>query len=91
MRQFDAAIPVRHILLMDRIDALKMLLQGLDHCLGEHRDPVLVPFPFADDDLSPLEIQILDSQSERLEQSQTAAVEQHPDEPLVAAEVRHDP
>lgn len=61
-----------------------MMLRGMNHRPGQYRHPVLVSFAFVDGDLAPLEIQILQPQPERLEESQSTAIEQRRDQPLVA-------
>ncbi len=62
----------------------------MDDCPRHRRNAVLVSFSLANGDLTALEVQILDSQAECFEQSQPAPVEQHRDQPLVAAQMRHD-
>jgi len=91
VRQFDAAVAVGQVLLVNRLRPSEMFLQRLNHCPGHCRAPVFVPLAFADGDLAALEVQVLDSQAKGFEQPQAAAVQEHGDEPLVAGQMRHHP
>jgi len=74
--QLDTAISVSHIPLVNGLNPPQMILQGVYDCAGHCRHPVLVPFLLTNGDFAAFEIQVLDTQSERLEESQSAAVEQ---------------
>jgi hypothetical protein len=89
VRQLNAAIPVE-VFLVNGLDAPQMLLEGPNDRLRHHRDPVLVPLPLANGNLAAFKVQVLDPQTQCFHQPQAASVEQHGDQPLVAAEVGHD-
>ncbi len=57
--------------------------------IGATEQPVSRTADAANGNLAALDIQVLDAQSERLEQSQSAAVEQHRDQLFVASQMRH--
>ena len=88
MRQFDAAVAVGQVLLVNRLHPPEMFLQGVSHGPRHRRDPVFVALRLADGDFPRLEVQILYPQAERLQEPQAAAVQQHRDQPLVAGQVR---
>ena len=77
--------------LVNRLHPSEMFLQRWNHWPGHCRDPVFVALPLADGDLAAFEVQILDPQAKGFEQPQAATVQQHGDEPLVAAQVCQDP
>lgn len=60
---------------MDRLNLLKVTLEWLDHDTRQHGHPIFVPLAFTDRKFAFLEIEILDSQSEGLQQPQAAAIE----------------
>jgi len=91
MRQFHAAVTVRQVLLVNLLDAPKVLLQGADHRPRHRRDTVFVSLPFADGDLAALEVQVFDPQAEGLQKPESSPVQQHPDQPFVAVQVRQEP
>lgn len=68
VRQLDAAISVRHVLPVNRLDSVKVFLQGSNHSLRQHGHPVFIPLAFADRDLAALEVEIFDPQPQRFQQ-----------------------
>jgi len=54
---------VWQVLLVNRLDAAEMLLQGTNHGLRQHRHAVLAPLALANGDFPALEVQILHPQN----------------------------
>lgn len=66
-------------------DPSQLPLQRKDEVLGQHRHPVLAALALADDDLTPLELDILDAQPQAFEQAHAGAVQQGRDQPRGAS------
>jgi len=68
-------------------DALEVCSQRRRKIVGQNRDPILRALAVPDDDLRIAEVDVLDAQAKRFEQSQPAAIHQAGQERVLAVEV----
>ena len=66
---------------MNSTHPLDLSMQRLLETVRKHGAAVLRPFPFANDEESRREVDVLDPQSQRLQKTQTSSVENRGDEP----------
>lgn len=64
-----------------------MVKKSGDECRRQHRHAALAPLALSDRDLLPLEVEILDTQFQALEQAHAAAIEQGGDQSRCAVQV----
>ncbi len=68
----------------------QVALQPLPDRQGEHREPVLLSLAPPQDDLVPVEVEVLHAQLKAVLDSEPRAVEKHDDDPHRARQVFHD-
>jgi hypothetical protein len=80
-----AQAEIGFVLLADRDE---VVAQQRDQGLGEDRVPVLTTLAVAHQDLAALQIDVLDAQVQRLEESQTATIEKRSHDAIRTAQCR---
>ena len=91
--QSDAPRPRREVRIVKRADTGEVGLERRPQRDGEHRVPVLVALPFADEDLVALEVDVLDAEPQPLQEAHAGAVQEPADQvrsPLHAGEQAPD-
>ena len=83
-RDWSIARAVLDIMFVPQPDEFHLGLQPRFQRLWEHGHPVLVPFPAANDDLSPVKIEITNPQLTALGNPHAGPVEQLDDQPMRA-------
>ena len=73
--QVDGPVTTLDILLVDLLHAGKMFLEGDNQDLGEHGHAIFFAFAIADNETALFEIDVLDSQANTFNETQTGAIE----------------
>ena len=79
-REVDAAEAVGDVLVVELTDVDEVVSESLAAGIGEEGGSVFVTLAVADGDVAEVEVDVLDSESEALEDAHPGAVEQHDDE-----------
>ena len=87
MRQMHTAKTRLHVLFVQRPRLLQLLLQRTDQVFGQHGDAVFITFAFANHNLAPGKLHILDAQAQRLQQAHARAIQQPGNQPRGALHV----
>jgi hypothetical protein len=75
VREADAAEALGQVGLVQTLNALQVLFERLDHAIWQHCYTILVPLGVAHDDRATLEVNILDTQPQALQEAQAGAIE----------------
>src|SRR6185436_4169734 len=81
-REVNCTVPLPELTYVFEVSA-----QVVDQACRQHGAAVLVPFAAAHDDLSTVEVEVVNAQAKRLEQPQPAAVEESRYQTLLAPEL----
>ena len=88
MGQIDAAETLAQIALVQKLHPIQLALQWIDKRFGQGRDAILLALAIADDQLLVLEINVLHTQTQGLQHTQTGAINQRDNQPGGAIELR---
>ncbi len=86
IRESDGAQSCGQIAVVLLLRAIELRGQRRQHAIRQHGDPILVAFAIADEDVAPLEIDIVHPQPNRFHDAQARAVEEPADQSVDAVE-----